>query len=108
MLMKGARTLAPPNDDAARALCCRALLAMARDPAIAQTLQTLQVARRLTEMVATFRRSGAAATETKAAAAKAAEAKAGGAGVNRRRRRAAAAASTAAEAGAEFHRAARN
>ena len=107
MLMKGARTLAPPNDDAARALCCRALLAMARDPAIAQTLQTLQVARRLTEMVATFRRSGAAATETKAAAAKAAEAKAAvGGSKSAATSRAAAAASTAAEAGAEFHRAA--
>ena len=79
MLMKGART---PRRRPRRpaALCCRALLAMARDPAIAQTLQTLQVARRLTEMVATFRRSGAAATETKAAAAKAAEAKAAAGG----------------------------
>jgi HIV-1 Vpr-binding protein len=55
MLTRGARRLPPPNDDAARALCCDALIACARDPAIAQTLQTLQVARRLTEMVSSHK-----------------------------------------------------
>ena len=51
MLTKGSKKLISPHDDAARALCCNALLAMARDPAIAQTLRTLQVARRLTDLV---------------------------------------------------------
>ena len=66
MLTRGARRLPPPNDDAVRALCCDALIAMARDPAVAQTLQTLQVARRLTEMVSSHkhkRAAGAGASE---------------------------------------------
>ena len=93
MLTRGARRLPPPNDDAARALCCDALIAMARDPAVAQTLQTLQVARRLTEMVSSHRHkraAGAGASEARAAGETPGET----------------GAAAAAEAGAEFHRAA--
>ena len=61
MLLRGAKHLPAPNADAARALCCRALLSLARDPAIAQTLQTLQVARRLTEIMRDTHRTGGAA-----------------------------------------------
>lgn len=32
MLLRGTRQLPAPNNDAARALCCRALLALASDP----------------------------------------------------------------------------
>ena len=62
MLTRDARRLPPPSDDAARALCCDALIAMARDPAVAQTLQTLRVARRLTEMVSSHKHKRAAGT----------------------------------------------
>lgn len=97
MLTRGARRLPPPNDDAARALCCDALIACARDPAIAQTLQTLQVARRLTEMVSSHKHKRGLG-----AAGAGSEARDPLAGKNPGDTGAAA----AAEAGAEFHRAA--
>ena len=95
MLTRDARRLPPPSDDAARALCCDALIAMARDPAVAQTLQTLQVARRLTEMVSSHKHKRAAGTRVGAA-----EAREAGEAPGETR------AAAAAEAGAEFHRAA--
>ena len=97
MLTRGSRRLPPPNDDAARALCCDALIAMARDPAIAQTLQTLQVARRLTEMVSSHKHKRGLGS-----AGAGSEARDPLAGKNPGDTGAAA----AAEAGAEFHRAA--
>ena len=97
MLTRGARRLPPPNDDAARALCCDALIAMAREPAIAQTLQTLQVARRLTEMVSSHKHKRGLGS-----AGAGSEARDPLAGKNPGDTGAAA----AAEAGAEFHRAA--
>ena len=114
MLLRGAKQLPPPNSDAARALCCRALLSLARDPAIAQTLQTLQVARRLTEIMRdTHRTGGGAAAAANAAAKDAADAaKTPGRDLERARpggrdvKALQAGASTAVEAGAEFHSAA--
>ena len=114
MLLRGAKQLPPPNSDAARALCCRALLSLARDPAIAQTLQTLQVARRLTEIMRdTHRTGGGAAAAANAAAKDAADAaKTPGRDLERARpggrdvKALPAGASTAVEAGAEFHSAA--
>ena len=95
MLTRGSKRLPPPNDDAARALCCNALLAMARDPQVAQTLQTLQVARRLTEMVSTHkhkrRESGKSTAEAGTRSGTTAETTA---------------TSTSIEAGAEFYNAA--
>ena len=110
MLLRGAKHLPAPNADAARALCCRALLSLARDPAIAQTLQTLQVARRLTEIMRDTHRTGGAAA---AAAAKDAADPTKTPGHAERARPGVrdgkpleSAASTAVEAGAEFHAAA--
>ena len=83
---------------------------MARDPAIAQTLQTLQVARRLTEIMRDTHRTSSAAA---AAAAKDAADPAKTPGHAERARPGVrdvkpleSAASTAVEAGAEFHAAA--
>jgi len=51
LLFKTSKTLPQPARDITRALCCRTLLGLSRDAAISHTLQTLQIARHLSELV---------------------------------------------------------
>ena len=76
LLLRGTKALPSPNNDAARALCCRALLSLARDPSIAQTLQTLQLARRLTEIMRDVQRHGGGGASAAKATADGARARA--------------------------------
>jgi len=51
LLFKTSKTLPQPSMNISRALCCRALLGLSRDASIANTLQTLQIARHLSELL---------------------------------------------------------
>ena len=51
LLFKSSKALPQPSMNISRALCCRALLGLSRDSKIASTLQTLQIARMLSELL---------------------------------------------------------
>ena len=51
LLFKTSKVLPQPSMNISRALCCRVLLGLTRDQSIANTLQTLQIARMLSELV---------------------------------------------------------
>ena len=51
LLFKTSKTLPQPSMNITRALSCRALLGLSRDESIAHTLQTLQIARHLSELI---------------------------------------------------------
>ena len=63
LLFKTSKTLPQPVRNITRALCCRTLLGLSRDASIAHTLQTLQIARHLSELVRETGKSSMATTE---------------------------------------------
>jgi len=51
LLFRTSKTLPQPSMNITRALCCRALHGLSRDISIANTLQTLEIARHLSELI---------------------------------------------------------